>query len=488
MAARPPKRSRNDSSRTVLAIAGGSAAIISTGFVYGLAIASSGTSEYEGRVQVRLNGVLNSENVSSRQTTSQTQSPEPQLAEIQAATQANRSPASGGVPENFSPEYSNIEIQATFLSSPEVIKPVLAQLREQDIHLSYDDFAKNFVLQPTDHHTLEAVYSGQDIQVVAQVLEVIAQTYLQHGHNCQVQVCQNFDYIKVQMEQATQRLTQLQSDLSHFEQQHHRSASADQQVNLGHIADSLSRQLQSADEQRAHSSQQFREIQRQIGLPNDHTAAFEILARSPSYRSLIEQWKQMDQQWVDAKFNLDNISSTAHRSDIHAQAPSSASIEDLEEQHKQLRHQLNANVEERLRSLGLTEMPNDLRDAVVDRSQRLDLLKPWLLRAQQTYLLQARQQHLTDAAEILQPQVIQWQATEKKHQSLHQQIRLATETLERYHHQYAVLYPQVIPRQTVWQLVSTPEVAPANPSVASRVIHWLQSPFAFSETSKANAG
>ncbi|MGB3494757.1 MAG: hypothetical protein WBA57_18660 [Elainellaceae cyanobacterium] len=493
MAACTLRPSRNNASRLLLEIAGGSIVTVSAGLVYGLAIASSGTAQYEGRIQIRLDGDFAIDDVSSvnqGQPRESTHAGADVSSSVASRSVASRSVASGGAPENFRPEYSDIEIQATFLASPEVIKPVLAQLRDRDIYLSYHEFTEHFVLRPTDRQTLEAVYRGKDAEAVTQVLDAIAQTYVQQGHDCQVQVCQNFDFVQMQLEQATQHFNQLQAKLAQFEQQYGLNDPSSQHLTSQHLTaedrfNVLHRQLRLTQERRQEALQQLRQTQQLMGLSPDSKEALEIIGRSPSYRTLVEEWQAVDQRWIEAKFSSAGTRSAGTSSarinletssvEDQAQNISTEEIQQLEEQYKQLRERLNSNVEQLVETLGLTRMPDDLRDAVVEQPQRLSMLKPWLLQVQQVYLLQTRQQNLTNMAQRLQPQMQQWQAVKAQHQTLRQDVDYATEALRRFRHQYAVLYPQVMPRQSVWQLVSSPEVAPTGGSVASRVIQWIQS-------------
>lgn len=447
--------SRSHVPRLPLAIASGSMAVVSVGLFYGLTSTAPKTTRYEGRIQIRL-----------------AQPSEAAVADGFTASEAINLPlvmgTGGSTPERFAPEsiaqaayptrsqaeQPDMSAQAAFLSSRAAITPILERLAEKNISITYKEFSQHFSVQPVEGQTLEIIYQGQRSQTVALVLEAIAQAYVKQGQSCQAQICQTFDYVKIQMRQTAQHIHQLQSKLADLEHQQGGSTQQQsQQQSLSHSVHTLTRELRSIHEQRIQLYQELQSLQESMGLPIGHQAASDLLERSPRYASLLNQWAQTDRQWVEARFFSDATSLE--------QTPS---LDAAEQQHQALGDQLNQHVRDLARHSGLDDLPGDLRAAIVQNPSGFEVLEPWLLRATRLQLLQTRQHHLTDARDRLQPQLQRHQAFQQQRERLHRHIDTAKETFARYHQQYVILYPQVIPRQKNWQLVAPLNVSEADSS------------------------
>ena len=272
-------------SRSMLVI--GVAAAVTTG-VFGWTLNQK--SEYEGRFQLLVEPAVTQNT----------------LAKVYSG-ELKLQPATPATPESPGFDY---ESQIQVLQSPQVMSPIIQQLRAKYPEINY-----NYLLNqkadnlPFSQQTrlsiarfkntkiIEVRYRDYDPKKIQFVLEKVALGYRNYSvQDTRTQISQSLDFVKSQIPNQQKRRQALQTEIQKLRQQYN---FIDPQIQTQQLAQQISQlQAQRLDAQTQLNQQRllYSNLQNQLGLNQQQALMASALSQAPRYQAMLTQLQQLEGQ------------------------------------------------------------------------------------------------------------------------------------------------------------------------------------------------
>jgi capsular exopolysaccharide synthesis family protein len=367
--------------RRKVLIAGIMATVTSAVWVWTLAQ----TPQYEGKFQLLVEPVTSEQN----------------LQNLTKLVDANASPATR----------LDYDTQIQVLRSPELMEPIVQQLRSHDPSLNYGSLISNLtVVRLQQTKILEIRYRGSDPKQIKLVLDNLSKSYLKYSlQERQTNLRQGIQFVEDQLETLQKRVDKLQQQLQLFRQQNNFIEPENQ-------AQQLSNQLTNITQQRLETQKQLAETRALYDSLQGSTGAASALAEAPRYQKLLEQLRE-----IETKAAIES-------SRFRAQNPT---MEMLQDQRQKL----------------LPVLRNEAQRVLGDKLATV---------ATQIQIMEVREQSIAQSEEFLNQQLRDLPRLSRQYTDLQRELKVATESLNRFLATRETLQIETAQKDVPWQLLAAP--------------------------------
>ncbi|MBW4518921.1 MAG: polysaccharide biosynthesis tyrosine autokinase [Scytolyngbya sp. HA4215-MV1] len=303
------------------------------------------------------------------------------------------------------------DTQIQVLRSPELMNPIVQQLRTHDPNLSYSSLISNLaVVRLQQTKILEIRYRGSNPQQIKFVLDTLSKGYLKYSlQERQTNLRQGIQFVEEQLETLQKRVDKLQQQLQLFRQRNNFIEPESQ-------AQQLSTQLSNIIQQRLDTQKQLAETHALYESLQGSAGAASALAEAPRYQKLLEQLREIETK------------SAIESSRFRAQNPT---MELLQDQRQKLLPVLR---EEAQRVLG-------------DRFATIST---------QIQVMEVRAQSIAQSEEFVNQQLRDLPRLSRQYTDLQRELKVATESLNRFLATRETLQIETAQKDVPWQLLATP--------------------------------
>ena len=416
--------------RSILVI--GVAAAVTTG-VFAWTLTQK--SEYEGRFQLLVEAPLTQNTV----------------AKIYSG-ELKMQPAAPATPENPIFDY---ESQIQVLQSPQVMSPIIKQLRAKypDINYNYlfNQKTDNLPFNPQTRLSInrfkntkiiEVRYRDSDPKKIQFVLEKVALGYRNYSfQDTRVQIKQSLDFIKAQIPNQQKRGQALQTEVQKLRQQYN---FIDPKIQTQQLAQQISQiQAQRLDAQTQLNQQRllYSNLQNQLGLNQEQALMASSLSQAPRYQGMLTQLQQFEGQIA--------INSATY-------TDQSPQMQSLREQRKNLIPLLK---KEATQVLGTDLAKVNSKVLAFQDPVRIKLIEQFIGTANSIQVLGVRNQVLEQAAKQLDQYSQGFPVILRRYSDLQRELDLTNNTLKNLlAKQQSLQLEAVGKKETAWEVIANPEI------------------------------
>ncbi|HEY9692526.1 MAG TPA: polysaccharide biosynthesis tyrosine autokinase [Oculatellaceae cyanobacterium] len=334
------------------------------------------------------------------------------------------------------------ETQIEVLRSTKLMSPIVAQINTTYPDVSYDSLIRGNQLgisRLQETKILEISYRDPDPKKVKFVLEQVAGGYLRYSlDEQQSSVIQGTRFVEGQLPVLRQRVDKLQTQLQVFRQQNNL---LDPQTQ----AQDMSSRMSSVDQQRLDTQVKLNEtrtlytnLQNQLGLAPSQAIASTALSEAPGYQNLLNQLQQ-----VETKIAIELSRFTEE----------SPTVQALRDQQRNLLPLLG---QEARKVLG-RNVSSPSVEQTSPNSIRLGLTQQLVEATNQIRVLEVRYAAISQAQALLAQQVQQLPVIARQYTDLDRELRVATESLNRFLGVRETLQIEASQKALPWQLILPPK-------------------------------
>jgi polysaccharide biosynthesis transport protein len=367
-----------------------------------LALGAITKPKYEGSFQLQVEAAT-AEAKSSRSFV-RAQTPERALEEAQS-----------NVEQNSTLDY---ETQIRILRSTKLMAPIVKQIQQRYPKTTYESLVKDLSIdrvkitkegKEQGTKLLEVVYTAPDRQQVLFVLEQISQAYLNYSlQERQSNIRQGIKFIDNQLPALRERVNKIQAQIATLRQQSSSIDPEQQGVDYSQQVSSLKRQKLEIVAQAAEARARYRTLQQQLQGGN----AIAVLSEYPSMQKLVERYQELKTQIAvtSSRFSEDN-----------------PALQSLREEEKKL-----------------TAVFNTEADKILSRA------------AAQVEIVTDRERAISQAETNLDRKFQQLPEFARKYGLLKQDLKVASETLDRYLSKREAVGIDAAQQQIPWETLGAP--------------------------------
>lgn len=366
-----------------------------------------------------------------------------------AVTQANASipaPQIRDTNQTISAPDLTSKTQLRVLQSPKLLDPIAQQLHAQDPNFDPDILAKHLNIHVNSDQRLEVSYRDTTPERVQFVLEQLAKTYSDYGTQCRDERCLGMQFIKTQVPEIQQRVSQLRSKIQQFQQQHG-IHNMDVQLRLFQVRSTeIEKQEAEISGKLAAAQQQYADLQNRMALKPNNAIASTLLDQNAQYQTLFQQFRDVNLQIGRELSRLD---------------PDGSKLKPLYDQYQTLQTQLDQTAHQVLRQ-HIANPATNLQNPIFKEPMYLDLLQESIGVTHYMRVLKMRQQGIAQTKQLLITQRSQIAVLLRQYDGLRQKLQADTEILQTYLDKLKLLQDQSNLTSASWHLVAPPELIENN--------------------------
>ena len=319
------------------------------------------------------------------------------------------------------------EVQLKILKSPKVISRIINSLKDKYPELSYQDLTTGLTIEiissaQEEQNILQVQYRNSDKQKVADVIEVLNETYQDYSvEKRQSGVKRGIAFLDRQIPQVSQQTKEIKAQIAQLRTQYNFNNPDSSLTAITNRINQLSQIRQDNTIKLKELKLTLSNLEQELEIqPEKSVTALELT--TPRYQELLNKMRQIDLE-INQKSNI--YSDQSHE------------IQAL----KRDKQQLNILV---------TEAGSDIR-------QKLN---------NQINVLENRQQSIIAEIENLRSQLGQWSAIAGDYESLQHQLRIANSKLNNFISQKDALQIDAAQHESPWQLL-TPVTEPQMDNIST---------------------
>ena len=356
------------------------------------------------------------------------------------------------------------DTQIQVLRSPNLMEPIIQelykrckQIKKPCSDITYDTLISLNQLKVgrlEETKILEVRYRDTDPKKVREVLHQVARGYLRYSlQERQITLKKGIEFVDGQLPLLRIRVDKLQADLQAFRQ---RNALLDPQSQ----AQQLAMRVNTMEQQKVDTAVKLRESQSlytalssQLELSPDRAIATTSLSEAPRYQELLNELQKIESEIAkqSARFTEDN-----------------PIIVKLREQQRNLLPLLEAESQKVLGlSLEQSGVKNDSPSSI-----RAQLSQQLVDAANQIQVLQMRQKAIAQAEKLLNQEVRQMPVIARQYTDLDRELRVATESLNRFLGVREGLQIEEAQKSLPWQIILKPQEPkfPVSPNTERNIL------------------
>lgn len=341
------------------------------------------------------------------------------------------------------------ETELRIIQSPQIMAPVAQELEKYYPGTGIPKLDFNLV---KGTNVLEVSYQDPDPRKVALVLDLVSQAYLKYSlESRQTNVRQGIEFVEQQLPQLQQRVATLEEQLQLFRQQYSLVDPQTQGQQLSAQLSGVVQQRLDAQTQLARYRSLYTSLQNQLQLQPSEAMAASALSEAPRYQKLLDQLQELE-----SKIAVDSAKYQEDSPQIQALRDQQQNLLPLIEQEgrRVAANKVTSNV---LQSRTLAS-PDSLRQQQTQQ---------FFEAAGQINALEAQNQALLQAENILRQQIKQFPLLIRKNDDLVRQINIATENLNQFVSRREALRIDAAQKQNPWQLL-TPPTQPESAAISAK--------------------
>jgi capsular exopolysaccharide synthesis family protein len=313
------------------------------------------------------------------------------------------------------------ETQIRILRSRKLLFPVVEQLQLRYPKITYESLIENLAIErlkitkdgkEQGTKLLEVNYTATDPQQVPFVLEQISQAYLRYSlKDRQSNIRQGIRFINDQLPQLQERVNRIQSRIAILRQQNNLMDPEYQGNEFTVLKTSLRRQQVETLAKLAESQARYKTLQEQLAGDN----AIAVLSEFPSFQKLLERYHELESQ----------IATTSAR--LNEDSPPMQAL--------------------RGKQKNLQELLNQEAERILSRA------------SDQVEVVQTQQQAIVQAETKLNQQFQLLPEVAREYAFLKQELKIASETLDRYLSKREALDIDAAQQEIPWEMPTPPTLS-----------------------------
>lgn len=339
--------------------------------------------------------------------------------------------------------------QVEVLLSPGLLEPTVKRLQKTYPDINHGVLVGNLQVTRLRNTKILAVsYRDPDKKKAEFVSRQVAIGYLRYSfQQRQINLKQGMKFVDEQLPKLRQRVNQLQTDLQRFRQA---NGIIDPESRGGQLTERLNaiqQQRDQAQTQLSEAQSLYGALQQQLGLQPRQALSASSLSESQRYQKLLNQVQE-----VEGQIAIESVRFKA----------GSPTLKALQAKRDNLLPLLQQEAQRILRD----RQPAGLNDGNLTQTS-LDLSKQLLNAANQLFVLQVRTQSLADAERRLRQDFSVVPALAFQYTDLQRELKVATESLNRFLATRENLELEASQKALPWQLISPPSMpeVPISPKV-----------------------
>lgn len=347
------------------------------------------------------------------------------------------------------------QTQSQILRSPRYINPVVERLQASHPDLSYADIVDRLEIAVAPNQQVQVSYRDDQPEKVQQVLEQLAQSYVNQSPVCQDSRCRGIAFIESQLPGLQQRLHTLRQQLQTLQQTGTQTLPGQVRL-LAARETEVARQKTELNSNLTQARQHYVLLQRRLAIQPGGAIADRILKQDPQYQSVLTQFQQVNTQIVQEFGRLQE----------------SPRLPSLYQQHQTLLIQLQQTAARALQQF-LAAPP---QAPLLQDPGYLQILQQSVGTTHTLHVLEARQQMLNQLQSqfgYLRDRLI---AQVRQYERVQTELRFAHQTWQQYLSELATLQQQPAAAQAGWAIAAAPKLttdAAGQPvSIQSSELPW----------------
>lgn len=201
----------------------------------------------------------------------------------------------------------NSQIQV--LRSPTVMAPIVKAIQDRYPDMTYEGLLSRLAIsRQSDSKLLSISYNGSDPDAIEFILEQLAQGFIQYSvQDRQADLRRGLEFLDQQLTEKSQEVTTIESNLSDLQKQHDL---VDINTVSASVTERMSTMLARQEALQVELSSLktlYDNLLQQVGFSPDAAIRMANLSESPQYQSLLEEYRQIEQQIAleSARFQTD---------------------------------------------------------------------------------------------------------------------------------------------------------------------------------------
>ena len=310
------------------------------------------------------------------------------------------------------------ETQIRILTSSKLIDPIIAQMQQRYPKITYESLVKDLNIErikiakdgkEQGTKLLKVEYTAADSEQILFVLDRVSQAYLQYSFKeRQTNIRQGIKFIDQQTPQLRQQVNKVQNQIKALRQQSSLMDPEQQGVEFSQLLSVLKRQQFDSQAKLAEAQARYKNLKQKFNGGN----AIAVLSELPSSQKSIDRYRELENQIAISSARLQENSPT---------------IQTLKSEQKNIRDLLNREAAQTI---------------------------AWA--AERVEAAQIQQQAITQSQANLNQQFQQLPTVSAKYAALKQELKISSETLDRYLSKREVLGIDVAQQETPWELITRP--------------------------------
>ena len=336
------------------------------------------------------------------------------------------------------------------LKSNDVLLDIVEKVQTQYPSFSIARLSKNLVVERigesrVDFSKIVGVgFTDSDPQLVQLVLEETAQKYLNYALETRIQeITAGLNFIDQQLPQLNKEVAKNRNRLQNLQQEYQMVQADSKGESLLDTARNIQKQQMETQQNIEELTRVKNDLQSKLNLTVDEAIAISALRDNPSYKSLVQSFKEKEKELA--------VLSTRFNS-------RSPQIIALQEEKQQLSNLLNAEIRQTSVQQGLSGSSSRILLANNQDSILLSLVDQLVEVDNKLKALQARKQALTTNANIYEEQIQEFPLVSRQYKELQQELAIANVTREQLLIKKNKLQIQASQTQTPWQIVTQPKI------------------------------
>lgn len=351
------------------------------------------------------------------------------------------------------PDY---ETQIQVLWSSQIMTPIVEKIQDQYPEIDYNLLRTKLTISRLQQtKILEIRYQDSDPEKIKFILDQVANGYINYSRQeQQTTTQQGIQFVKDQLPKLQERVNQLQAQLQEFRQEYNLIDPDSQGQILSQRATSIVQQRQDAQSQLAEAKALYNQLESQLaelGISPERAIAASALSEAPRYQDLLNKLSE-----VETKIAVESARFTEE----------SPTIQALRDEQKNLLPLLEKEAGTAVSSDTLTPSDN-LASLASPSSVRLEITKKLIDTKNEIQALSVRESALERTENLMDRQIKQLPIIARQYTDLQRELKVATESLNRFLAVRETLQIESAQKTLPWQLIAPPQTPskPISPNV-----------------------
>lgn len=345
--------------------------------------------------------------------------------------------------QGSAPDY---ETQIQVLWSSQIMTPIVKKIQAQYPELDYNLLRTKLTISRLQQtKILEIRYQDSDPEKIKFILDQVAKEYVNYSkQEQQTTTQQGIQFVKDQLPKLQERVNQLQQQLQEFRQEYNLLDPDSQGQLLTQRASTIVQQRQDAQSQLAEAKALYNELQSQLdelGVSPKQAIAASALSEAPRYQQLLNKLSE-----VETKIAIESARFTEE----------SPTIQALREEQQNLLPLVEKEAGTALSSETLAQSDNRASLASPN-SIRQEVTKKLIDTTNQIQTLSVRQAEITRAENLMARKIKQLPIIARQYTDLQRELKVATESLNRFLAVRETLQIEAAQKTLPWQLIAPPQ-------------------------------